>query len=156
MALKDGLVAELEATRGFFKRTLSCFDEEDSGFAPFPNLYTVAGHVAHSADSVDWFVDGAFGDGWDMDFDGLIAKAKAVTSLEEAVAWLDRSFDHAKEVVGAATDEQLHETIPDSRIMPGSPRIAVISGIVDHTAHHRGSLAVYARLLGKEPAMPYG
>ncbi len=24
-----------------------------------------------------------------------------------------------------------------------------------HTAHHRGALAVYARLLGKVPAMPY-
>ena len=32
---------------------------------------------------------------------------------------------------------------------------AVINGITDHSAHHRGALAVYARLLGKEPAMPY-
>lgn len=25
-----------------------------------------------------------------------------------------------------------------------------------HTAHHRGALTVYARALGKTPAMPYG
>jgi uncharacterized damage-inducible protein DinB len=39
--------------------------------------------------------------------------------------------------------------------MGGAPKRAVISGIVDHTAHHRGSLAVYARLRGKVPTMPY-
>ena len=82
---------------------------------------TVAGHVAHAADSVDWFIEGAFGEGWDMDFDGLIAKAKAVTSLEEAVAWFDRAFAHAVEVVGAASDETLYEPIPDTRIMQGAP-----------------------------------
>lgn len=59
-------------------------------------------------------------------------------------------------MVGATSEADLYAPIPDDRIMPGSPRIAVISGIVDHTAHHRGSLAVYARLLGKEPPMPYG
>ena len=46
-------------------------------------------------------------------------------------------------------------SIPDTRIMEGAPRLSVVSGIVDHTAHHRGSLAVYARLIGKEPLMPY-
>jgi hypothetical protein len=113
MAVSEGLVKELESTQKFFKTTLSVFATEDEGFALAPELYSVAGHVAHAADSIDWFIEGAFGDGWDLDFDALIAKAKAVTSL------------------------------------------AVVSGIVDHTAHHRGSLAVYARLIGKEPLMPY-
>jgi uncharacterized damage-inducible protein DinB len=156
MALSEKLVTELEATRKYFKTTLAVFDSHDAGFAPAPELYTVAGHVAHAADSIDWFIEGAFGDGWDMDFEGLIAKARAVTSLEEAVAWLDRSFAHAIATVGGASDETLSRSIPDTRIMGGAPRMAVISGIVDHTAHHRGSLAVYARLIGKEPAMPYG
>ena len=40
-------------------------------------------------------------------------------------------------------------------IMTGAPKMSVVGGIVDHTAHHRGALAVYARLLGKEPKMPY-
>lgn len=50
-----------------------------------------------------------------MDFDGLIAKAKAVTSLDEANAWLDRAFDNAVQVVGAAKDAALAEPIPDDR-----------------------------------------
>lgn len=155
MAMSEGLVRQLESTRKFFETTLSVFDENDSAFAPFPMLYTVAGQVAHAADSIDWFIEGAFGEGWDLEFDTSIAKAKAVTSLEEAVTWLDRAFDNAVAVVGGASDETLDEPIPDTRIMGGAPRLAVVSGIVDHTAHHRGSLAVYARLVGKEPAMPY-
>lgn len=57
--------------------------------------------------------------------------------------------------MGEASDQILFESIPDTRIMEGAPRLAVVSGIVDHTAHHRGSLAVYARLIGKQAPMPY-
>jgi uncharacterized damage-inducible protein DinB len=156
MAVSEGLVHQLESTKKFFNTTLSIFVPEDGGFAPYPELYTVAGHVAHAADSIDWFIEGAFGDGWDMDFDALIARAKAVTSLEEATEWLDRAFTNAIAVVGAASDQALFEPIPDDRIMGAAPRLAIVSAIVDHTAHHRGSLAVYARLIGKEAPMPYG
>ena len=156
MSLSFGLVKELEATHKFFKTTIAVFEPADAGFAPSPELYTVAGHIAHAADSVDWFMAGAFGEGWDMDFEGLIAKAKAVTSLEEALGWFGQSFVSAITTIGGASDELLVEPIPHSGIMDGAPRMAVITGIVDHTAHHRGSLAVYARLIGKEPAMPYG
>lgn len=155
MPAAPALVAELRSTRKFFHTTISCFEPADAGFAPQPELYTVAGHIAHAADSVDWFIEGAFGKGWDMDFDGLIAKAKAVTSLEEARAWLDRAFDQAITVVSGASDEVLFAPIPNDTIMDGAPRVAVVSAIVDHTAHHRGALAVYARLLGKVPPMPY-
>ena len=156
MAVSEGLVQQLESTKKFFNTTLSIFVPEDGGFAPYPELYTVAGHVAHAADSIDWFIEGAFGEGWDMDFDALIARAKKVTSLEEAIEWLDRAFTNAIAVVGAASDQALFEPIPDDRIMGAAPRLAIVSAIVDHTAHHRGSLAVYARLIGKEPPMPYG
>ena len=39
--------------------------------------------------------------------------------------------------------------------MGGQPVSDVFWGLVDHTAHHRGALTVYARLLGKVPPMPY-
>ncbi|NJL28826.1 MAG: hypothetical protein HC897_13505 [Thermoanaerobaculia bacterium] len=39
--------------------------------------------------------------------------------------------------------------------MGGKPRAAIIGAIVDHTAHHRGTLTVYSRLLGYVPPMPY-
>lgn len=53
MALSEGLARELGSTQKFFKTTLSIFVPEDEGFAPLPELYTVAGHVAHVADSTN-------------------------------------------------------------------------------------------------------
>ncbi len=156
MSNAEELVNELETTRKFFSKTLSTFEETDAGFSPKSELYTVAGHVAHVADTVDWFVEGAFGPGWNMDFEGLIANAKAVESLDDAIPWLDRAFENAVSVIGSASPEALSEPIPDSRIMDGAPRRAIVAAITDHTAHHRGALAVYARLLGKVPPMPYG
>lgn len=155
MSAAQGLVLEIQNTRKFFMTSISVLQEEDSGYAPQEGLYTVAGHVAHAADSIDWFVEGAFGEGWDMDFEGLIAKAKAVTSLKEATDWLTRSFEEVIRVVGGASDQDLFAPIPDTRIMEGAPRAAIVGAIVDHTAHHRGALGVYSRLLGKEPVMPY-
>ncbi len=155
MSVSEALVKELEMTAKYLRVTASAFEEADSTYAPQADLYTVAGHVAHAADSVDWFVEGAFGSGWDMEFEKLIAKAKAVTSLEDALAWFQRAFDNAGNTIVSSSEEDLYGIIQDQNIMAGAPRLAIVGAIVDHTAHHRGALAVYARLLGKEPPMPY-
>jgi len=155
MSQAADLAIQLETSHKYIRSTISIFEEEDAGFAPQPELYTVAGHIAHAADSVEWFVDGAFGEGWNMDFEGLIAAARAVETLEEAVAWLDRAFEKAIATFEAASDDDLAAPIPDDRIMPGASRSAIVVPLVDHTAHHRGALTVYARLLGKVPGMMY-
>jgi uncharacterized damage-inducible protein DinB len=153
LALKD-----IRDTLEYFGRTISILDEADSNFAPAADMYTVAGHVAHTAITVDWFVDGAFlSDGWNMDFDLHVAEAKAVTSLAAAKAQLTKSFANAAKVIQEQSEQRLLEPFPaDDLIMPGSPRLHGITlAIADHTGHHRGSLAVYARLLGKVSPMPY-
>ena len=146
---------ELESTRRFFLTTLSVFNKADSNFAPHADMYTVAGQVAHAAITVDWFMAGAFGAGWDQAYDLHITRAKAVTSLDEARTMLVKAFDDAIATVTSASEVTMQEPIPNDVIMNGAPRVAVLSGITDHTAHHRGSLAVYARLLGKVAPMPY-
>ena len=153
--MQETFVSQLRASLKYFQATASTFSEEDSGFAPQSELYTVAGHVAHAADSVDWFVEGAFGEGWNMDFEGMIAAVKAVTSLDEANAWLVRAYESAIAAVESASEEELRASIPDKRIMGGAPRYTIVNGISDHSAHHRGALTVYARLMGKTPKMPY-
>ncbi len=153
--LAPGLVAQLESARKFFNTTASIFVEADGSYSPTLEMYTVAGQIAHVADTLDWFLEGALGKGWDMDFEAAIERAKVTRTLSEAHAMLDRAFSHAIAVVGAASDATLLEAIPNDPILDGAPRMAVVNAIVDHTAHHRGSLAVYARLLGKVPPMPY-
>ena len=155
MTLQQSLANQLRTARKYFQGTAAVFTEEDSGFAPTPEQFTVAAQVAHVADTVDWFVQGAFGKGWDLDFAQIEERIRAVKSLDEANAWLARAFDHAIATVEGASDEDLRSPIPDERMMKGTLRSAIVNGIVDHTAHHRGSLAVYARVMGRTPKMPY-
>lgn len=155
MTTQETLATQLRNSLKFFRQTTSAFDEDDSGFRPDPEMFTVAGQVAHAADTVDWFVEGAFGEGWDLDFEAIEARIRKVESLGEANAWLARAFAAAIHRVERASDDELSAPVPDERMMPGMPRAGIVNGIVDHTAHHRGSLAVYLRVMGRTPPMPY-
>lgn len=155
MSAVQGLIAQLEMSRKYFNATLSVFEEGDSEFKPQPEMFSVAAQVRHAADTVDWFMDGAFGEGWQMDFEAHIAHAHAATSLADEIAGLDRAYDEALARISDLSDAELFAPIADEAIMGGAPRAAVVNGIADHSAHHRGALSVYARLLGLEPAMPY-
>jgi len=155
MSIAQGYILELQNTLKFFNTTISVFEESDSGYAAQPEMFTVAGHVAHTAGTVDWFVEGAFGKGWDMNFAEHIAHTNAVTRLSDAKERLEKAFADVVQVIRSASDGDLCAPIPDKQIMEGAPRCAIVSAIADHTAHHRGALSVYARLLGKVPPMPY-
>ncbi len=139
----------------FFNRTISVFNEDDSGYAPMADQYTAAQQVAHVAHTIDWFMAGGFGDGFDLDFAAHDAKVREFTSLAAARNWLDRAVDSAAETVSNKSAEEMMGSIPDGPVMGGEPRAAVVGAICEHTAHHRGALAVYARLLGRKPPMPY-
>lgn len=151
----DQLVPVIETAHRFFRTTIACFSEADAGFAPAPGMFTVAQQIAHTAQTADWFVEGAFtrAAGFDCDFPAHEAQVRKVATLAEALAWLDRSFAAAAAAI-RANAACLATPLPPG-IMAGMPRGCIAGALNDHTAHHRGSLAVYARLLGKVPAMPY-
>ena len=155
MTYQQTLTTMLKNSLKYFQAMTSGFDEADSGFAPTPEMFTVAGQVAHAADTVSWFVEGAFGKGWNLDFEAFDARSRAVKSLAEANTRLDRAYERAIGTIEAATDEELNTPGPDERMFKGVPRARIVTGIVDHTAHHRGSLAVYLRVMGRKPTMPY-
>jgi uncharacterized damage-inducible protein DinB len=155
MSIAQGYIQELQMALKFFNTTISVFEESDSGYAAQPEMFSVAGQVAHTAATVDWFVEGAFGKGWDMNFEAHLAETNAVTRISDAKEQLEKAFANVVEAIGGASDEDLCAPIPDKQIMDGAPRRAIVSAINDHTAHHRGALSVYARLLGKESPMPY-
>ena len=155
--LKEKVIGQLKADQAFFNRSISVLEEKDSAFAPQEGLFTVANQVAHTGETVNWFIDGAFSpDGFEMNFEEHEAKVRANTTLSAARKCFDDAFQRAVEVVSSKTDEELLDPLPEGPILGGMPRMAVFSGITDHTAHHRGALTIYARLLGKVPEMPYG
>lgn len=156
MSIAGMCLGEIETAGEFFDRSTSGLKEEHSDFAPAPGMMTVAQQVAHTAQTIDWFMEGAFRpEGFDMDFEGQMKAVMATTSLAAARAWLEKALANAKAVTAGKSDEELLVPLPAGPIMGGMPRTAIYSGIVDHTAHHRGALTVYARLKGITPPMPY-
>ncbi|MEK7795113.1 MAG: DinB family protein [Candidatus Hydrogenedentota bacterium] len=149
-------VNNLRSTKEYFDRSTRTLTEAHSGFAPAEGAFTAAQQVAHVAQTIDWFVEGATRpEGFDMDFAAHITAVSGIKSLAEARAWLDRSFKNAATWAKSKTAQELATPLPQGPIMGGAPRFAIISAIEEHTAHHRGALSVYSRLLGLTPPMPY-
>ena len=153
--MKEGLIKELEIQKTFLLNTINCLSEEDSGFRPKEKMYTVAQHIGHAAETIDWFMEGAFGKGFDMNFDNYEAKMKEkYNSFDDSVKLLNEATARGIEAIKNASDAELMAPLT-GEIMKGAPKLAVVGAITDHTAHHRGAVSVYARLLDRTPMMPY-
>ncbi len=149
-------VQQLAATKEFFDRSTRTLTEEDSTFTPQEGAFTTAQQVAHVAQTIDWFMAGAFRpEGFDIEFEALDQEVRKVESLTAAREWLDRAFAAATEKISSCSAEELAVPLPEGPVYGGLPRFVIFDGIQDHTAHHRGALTVYARLRGQTPAMPY-
>lgn len=156
MSLAQQCVGELAASREFFNRSTRNLTEELSGYAPAAGSMTTAQQVAHVAQTVDWFVEGAFRpEGFSMDFEEMTKIVHEVKSLAAAREWFERAVAAASATLGAKSDGELLAPLPPGPIMGGMPRIAIVSALVDHTAHHRGVLTLHAWLNGIVPPMPY-
>ncbi|MBK7979216.1 MAG: DinB family protein [Ignavibacteriae bacterium] len=154
--MKEGLIEQLKTQELFFMNTISCLEETDSSFKPKEEMYTVAQHIGHAAETIDWFLEGAFGSkGFDMNFEDYGERMKKYKSFDESVKYFKDATAKGIENLKAIPDAELMAPIT-GEIMTGAPKMAVVGAIGDHTAHHRGALAVYARLLNKVPQMPYG
>ncbi|MGQ0613491.1 MAG: DinB family protein [Planctomycetaceae bacterium] len=153
----QSLTIALGEMKLYFDRSTRVLTEEDADFAPEEGMFSTAQQMAHVAQTVEWFVKGAFSpDGFDTDFSALEKAVRKVKTLAEARDWLDRAFAYAIETLGSKSVAELQAPIAPGPIMGGAPRGSIVAGINDHTAHHRGALTVYARLRGKTSPMPYG
>lgn len=154
--IKQGLFGQLASMKEFFDRSTRVLEEADSTFAPKEGMFTAAQQVAHVAQTIDWFVAGAFAEGgFSLDFETLDKQVRAVTSLSAARTWMERACAAAKAGIAAHSDEDWMASLPTGPIMGGQPRFVIFNAMTDHSAHHRGALTVYSRLLGKVPPMPY-
>ena len=148
---------QLVASKEFFERSTRVLDEADSGFRPQKDMMTAAQQVAHAAQTLDWFIEGVSRpEGFDLDFAKQAQALQTVTSLAAARQKLEAAYANAIRYLRSATPEDLARTLPPGPIMGGQPVSDVVWAMVEHTAHHRGALTVYSRLLGKVPPMPYG
>lgn len=99
---RESNVGMLQSAHQFFERTLSCFEEKDADFRATPEMFSVAEQVAHTAQTVDWFIEGALEPtGFSLEFEAHEKEIRSVTSLADAKARLTKAFDRAVQV---ATD----------------------------------------------------
>ena len=157
MSESTNFANQLLASKEFFERSTRVLDEADSGFRPKEDMMTAAQQVAHAAQTIDWFIEGASRpEGFDLDFEKHAKATAQVVSLASARQMLEAAFANAIEFVRSRGAEGLAQPLPPGPIMGGQPIGEIVWSIVEHTAHHRGALTIYSRLLGKLPPMPYG
>jgi uncharacterized damage-inducible protein DinB len=148
---------QLLASQDFFERSTRVLDEADSNFRPQQSMMTVAQQVAHAAQTLDWFIEGASRpEGFDLDFEKHAQALASVNSLAAARQTLKTAYANAIQFLRSRSPEDLAGPLPPGPIMGGQPISDIVWSMVEHTAHHRGALTVYSRLLGKVPVMPYG
>jgi uncharacterized damage-inducible protein DinB len=147
---------QLLTSKEFFDRSTRVLEEGDSGFRPQKDMMTAAQQVAHAAHTLDWFVQGVSRpEGFDFDFARQAQELNAVTSLTEARKKLDAAYAKAVQFLRSKSPEELAQPLPPGPILGGQPLSDVVWAMVEHTAHHRGALTVYSRVIGKVPPMPY-
>src|ERR1022692_1323386 len=148
---------QLLSSKDFFERSTGVLDEADSGFRPREGMMTVAQQVAHAAQPLNWFIEGApRPEGFDLDFEKQAKALEGMTSLAAARQMLETSYTNAIQFLRSRGPEDLAQPLPPGPVMGGLPISDIVWAMVEHTAHHRGALTVYSRLLGKVPPMPYG
>ncbi|MFT5200495.1 MAG: putative damage-inducible protein DinB [Planctomycetota bacterium] len=148
---------KLRASQEFFERTLACMQEEDGTFQPQESAFSTIAQVAHAAQTVDWFMGGIEeGKTFNTDSEGLEKELVYTKTLQAAKAWFQRSMAMAILAAEEKPDSFWNSKLPEGPMFAGNPRSFALGGILDHNAHHRGALSVYARLCGHKPAMPYG
>ena len=111
--------------------------------------------IRHIELSTRYYYYFAFGPGFDMSFDEYKAEMKKLISVEKAMEGLDTMYDEAIAMLEEATPEKLAADLPENPMVEKGQRYTVIFRNSDHTAHHRGALAVYLRMLGITPKMIY-
>jgi len=153
----NGYATQVLASKEFFDRSTRVLEEGDSQFRPRDGMMTVAQQVAHTAQTLEWFIEGAARpEGFDLNFAEHAKALDEVRSLTEARRRLNNAYIQAVDFLHGKTAEELAQPLPQGPVMGGQPIRAIVGAMVEHTAHHRGALTVYSRLLGKVPPMPYG
>ncbi len=148
---------QLLASKAFFERSTGVLEEGDSQFRPQEGMMTAAQQVAHTAQTLDWFIEGASRpEGFDLDFAKHAQALESVTSLAAARRKLETAYANAVQFLRSRSPEELAQPLPPGPVMGGLPITEIVWAMVEHSAHHRGALTVYSRMLGKVPPMPYG
>ena len=66
----ENLISQINSSKTFFENSTRALEEADSNFRPGEGTYTAAQQIAHTAQTIEWFIDGIRRpEGFDLDFE---------------------------------------------------------------------------------------
>lgn len=161
MAIRDGLLPELDQELATTRTLLALVPEAKTSFRPHPKSWTLGELALHLANLLTWLPSTLRAT--ELDLDPPAGPRFVPPKFESAAATL-RTFDAnakaARAALAAASDAEL--AVPWTLKKRGQamftlPRLACLrSFVLNHLIHHRGQLTVYLRLVDVPLPPVYG
>ena len=160
MTLTEWFIAELESEAAKSRRTLEQVPEGKRDWKPHERSMPL-GYLTELVATIPSWVGMAITQD-ELDIapkDGPTHKPSPLTTPGELIAALDKAAAQAREALGQTTDQHLAtpwRLLAAGQLAFEQPRHQVIRDTFLHSAHHRGQLTVYLRLLGAKVPSVYG
>ena len=149
LRLSETLLAEFDRETALTRRMLERTPADRFDWRPHEKSMTLGRLVTHLAELVGWGASVLTSEGADLT--GSSRSDRAETSLAAVLARFDESVASARRGIADRTDGELLApwTLKrDGQEVFTAPRImAARAVLLQHSAHHRGQLSVYLRLL---------
>jgi uncharacterized damage-inducible protein DinB len=160
MTMTDWFLAELESEAAKSRRVLEQVPTGKREFKPHERSMEM-GYLCELVANIPSWVGMAITLN-ELDIapkDGPKYKPAPLNTSAELVAALDKTVGQAREALRNTTDAHLATTwrlLAGGHVALEQPRQEVIRDTFLHSAHHRGQLTVYLRLLGSKVPSVYG
>jgi uncharacterized damage-inducible protein DinB len=158
MRFSEVLLAEFDREAGFTRRVLERVPQERLSWQPHARSMSLGRLVNHLVELPAWGSGLVARDGYDLS--ERPAAAEAASSVANAINAFDRNIATMRQAILARTDGELLAAWTlrsEGREVFTVPRlIALRSLLLEHSAHHRGQLTVYLRLLDVPVPALYG
>ncbi|MCW3121534.1 MAG: hypothetical protein JWQ38_1026 [Flavipsychrobacter sp.] len=149
MAIKDGLIAELQMEAASTRKMLERVPADKNDWKPHDKSMKMGNLAVHVAELPSWI--GFTMNADELDLSTMNYKPTIPDNNADLLAKLDNTVKEAVEVLGKSDDAEFQKmwTLRNgSHVIFTMPKIAVLRSMVySHHYHHRGQLSVYLRLL---------
>jgi uncharacterized damage-inducible protein DinB len=160
MTMKEWFLTELESEAAKSRRVLEQVPAGQRDWKPHERSMAL-GYLADLVANIFSWVDLAVSRD-ELDIapkDGPKYQPAALNTSAEFVAALDAAVSKAREALQQTTDAHLEtpwRLLAGGNLAFEQPRLHVIRDTFLHSAHHRGQMTVYLRLLGSKVPSVYG
>ena len=148
------LASELDNTR----KLLECVPDDHFDWKPHEKSWHIGGLANHLSNIPTWQTMVLTMDG--LDLSALPPPPEPPTEMGPILATFDKNRQEFEAAIEAVTEEELSSTwtlsMGEHAIMSGPKAVVLRQVGVNHTAHHRGQLTVYLRLLDVPVPQTFG